>query len=188
LFIKIQYNRKAFELNTPATVGLADHEKEYLKDVNSLTDVLTNVIEPAISPIRSLISMLKDVEVSHPKMAKLGGPLPEVLANALADAKAADDIYGPSSLKASDAWNMAEQIAMDMNIAGYPTTTMANVSDTEKDHLRYKETAMLSHHDYIAVIDPQSLNDAMEALMKLEHLTRLVAIEKARLSYYFHEE
>ena len=146
--------------------------------------MLTNVVEPAIGPIRTLLSKLKDVEVSEPKMTKLGGPLPEVLANALADAKAADDIYGPASLKASDAWNMAEQIAMDMNVAGY-SSSVADVSDTQKDHLRYKETAMLSHHDYSAVVDLQSLDDAMDSLMKLEHLTRLAAIENARLSYYF---
>jgi hypothetical protein len=176
--------RKAFELGSLDSMGLIQNEKDYVDNVNNLSNMLTNVIEPAITPIQTLISTLKDKEIKDPKMPKLGGPIPEVLADALAEAKAADDIYGPNSLKASDAWNHAEQVAMDMNIAGY---TFSDVnSDTNKDHLRYKEAAMISHHDYSSVVDPQSLEDAMQALMKLEHLTRLVAIEKSRLGYYLH--
>jgi len=122
--------------------------------------------------------------------------MPEVVASALADAKAADDIYGPESIKASDAWNVAEQIVMDMNVAGYlaesssPTSSSSSSlsslhDDDDADRLRYKESAMASHHDYNTVVDPQSLDDAMRALMKLEHLARLLVIEKNRLSFGF---
>ncbi len=155
--------------------------------VHNLSDMLSNVIEPAIDPIRTLITTLKHREIEDPKMSKLGGKLREVVANALSDAKAADDIYGPESLKASDAWNLVEQIVMDMNVAG-ELTSSSDVTKMKGEHLRYKESALMSHHDYEAVVDPQSLDDAMQALMKLEHLTRLVMIEKNRLSFGFRDD
>lgn len=179
--------RNAFEMNSPHSVGLTTDEQEYVTKINNLTNLLSNAIAPAIGPLRALISNLEDIETCDPKMTRIGGPLPEVLANALVAAKAADDVYGPSSQTASAAWNVAEQIAMDMNVSGYPSS-ISNVSDSERDYFRYKETAAITHHDYLAVVDPRCLEDATEALMKLEHLTRLMIIENTRLNYYFDEK
>eukprot|EP01083_Nonionella_stella_P028880 79604_1 len=179
--------RNAFETSSPDLLGLPQNEQDYVNNVNHLYDMLSNVIDPAVGPIRTLINSLREKEIDDPKVSKLGGPMPEALANALAEAKAADDIYGPSSLKASDAWNFAEQVALEMNIFGYPSSTPEYISE-EPNNLRYKEAAMISHHDYFSIIDIQSLEDAMKALMKLEHLTRLVAIEKNRLSFYMQHD
>ena len=170
------------------SMNISENEKEYVDTVCNLSNMLSNVIDPAVAPIKTLIHTLKDIEIDDPKMVKLGGAMPEVLANSLAEAKAADDIYGPNSLKASDAWNYAEQVAMDLNISGSQSPLKDGVSPPvleKEENLRYKEAAMISHHDFSAVIDPQSLDDAIEALMKLEHLTRLVAVERNRLSYHF---
>mmetsp|Transcript_18711 Transcript_18711/g.22936 ORF Transcript_18711/g.22936 Transcript_18711/m.22936 type:complete len:125 (-) Transcript_18711:87-461(-) len=122
---------------------------------------------------------MKDKLIDHPKL----NPLPDVLSIALSEAKAADDIYGPNSLNSSDAWNKAEQIAMDINISGYSPVGVTTTENHDKDErLRYKETALRSHHEHATVIDTQSLEDVLGAIMKLEHLTRLLAIEKGRLS------
>lgn len=152
--------------------------------------MLTNTIESSTVPIRTLICSIIYAQMSDPNISKLGGPMPEVLANALSDAKAADDIYGPSDLKACTAWNKAEKIAMDMNVTGYTSrSSMPNVFDKEKrDHLhRYKESAMKAHHEFSAIIDTKSLEDGLEALMKLEHLARLVGMEKVRLDFHFRD-
>lgn len=178
--------RRAFEENKPhELIGLPQGEKDYVNSVSSLADILSNVIEPAIGPIKTLISLIRDSETGDPKLTGLGGPLPEVLANALSEAKAADDIYGPSSPKSSDAWGRAEKLSVDMDISGVKPS---DSNDTSKSALRYKEAAVTSHHDYFTVVDPAFLDEALEALVKLEHFTSLVVIEKNRLQHSVMDE
>jgi len=187
--------RKAFEYGTISSTGLNHDEIEsnemdgemmkYAQLVERLSNILSYGIEPTIQHIQALVETMTDELETHPELAKKN-PIPDILSHALSEAKAADDIYGSKSIKASDAWNKVEQIAMDINISGYSplgcTTTDTTASD---QHLRYKESALRSHHEHATVLDVQSLDDAMSALMKLEHLTRLVAVEKCRLASYF---
>jgi len=170
-------------MSSPRAEGLTSHEELYVERIHDLLDLLSIVIVPAIGPLKALISSLEELELDDPKVTRsLGAPLPEVLANALVEAKAADDIHGPCSASSNDAWERAEKIAMDLNVSGYKAS-MANASDSEMDHLLYKKAAVMTHHDYLAVVDPQSLEDAMQALMKLEHLARMMNIETNRLIY-----
>ncbi len=177
-------SRQAFDLDKSDDItaaGLPQIEKEYVHSVNSLADILSNVIEPAIGPIKTLILNIQNAEKDDPKLSELGGPLPEVLANLLSEAKAADDIYGPSSSKSTDAWHRAEDLAVDIDISGVKSSDSPELpNDTD---LRYKEAAVTSHHDYFTVVDPSFLEEAMEALVKLEHFTSLVVIEKNRLHH-----
>lgn len=166
-------------------MGLSQSEENYVHTVKSLADILSNVIEPAISPIKTLISYLKESEENDPKLSKLGGPLPENLANLLSEAKAADDIYGPSSSKSSDAWSRAENLAVDIDISGMKASDVDEESKVKFN--RYKEAAVTSHHDFSTVIDPNFLEETIEALTKLEHFTSLVVIEKNRLVHGFEE-
>ena len=101
-----------------------------------------------------------------------------MLANALSEAKAADEIYGPSSRKSLDAWARAETLSVDIDISGVKPS---DSNETSNSALRYKEAAVTSHHDYFNVVDPAFLDEALEALAKLEHFTSLVVIEKNRL-------
>ena len=111
------------------------------------------------------------MELNHPSVTKLGTLSPR-MAQALSEAKAADDVFGPNSVEANAAWDMAEMICMDHNTKDAVKGSNFN---------RYKEAAVSSHHNYMTVVDLTTLHNAMDAFGKIEHLHRLVKMERKRI-------
>ncbi len=154
--------RKAFEPTKHDSSEFV-HQVEFVNNVNGLSNLLSNVVEPALKPIRTLIHNLEEMSMNNPEVTKVG-PMPEILANALAEAKVEYDIHGPGDVKVSESFKIAEEIV---------------------EHMQYKgDDEGKIHHNYSVVLDDKALSDGMYAVMKLEHLMRLLAIEKVRLSSF----
>jgi hypothetical protein len=132
-----------------------------------------------LQQMRALAEKLSKLESDHPSVVKLG-ELPQSLKLALAEAKAADDVFGPNSKESDTAW----QIVEDAMMGDLDDAQLAD-SQGETQHViaRYQEAALRGHHhDYSVVVDPDSLRDAVDAFGTIEHVARLVRLETDRLA------
>ena len=123
-----------------------------------------------LKQMKDLAAKIRDLELDDPAVTHLG-ELSKDLKDALAEAKACDDIHGSNSAESAAAWNVVEGVAS--GVSGIAVTTT----------YRYSEAALKSHHDYAAVVDPESLDDAVDAFVRIEHLARLVNIEGERIAF-----
>jgi len=98
--------------------------------------------------------------------------LTDGLAVALAEARAADDILGPNSLEAMQAWDRVQAIS-----SGEGSQVSAGILNLSKTNNRYKEKALEAHHQYYSAVDGKALEDAVDAIGILEHLAKQVSIE-----------
>lgn len=135
-----------------------------------------------IRQIRVLGTTIMNMELEDPKATKLG-KMSDAMATALAEAKAADDVYGPNSEEARIAWDEAERVS---RLGPTTLTTMASPGHHASSTHRYMETALTSHHYYATVVDPQTLSQTIDAIGKLEHLERLVRMERNRIAGGLH--
>eukprot|EP01083_Nonionella_stella_P065422 171409_1 len=104
----------------------------------------------------------------------------EELANALIEARAADDIHGPTSPQASKAWDHVQLVS-----SGVPDAVAHILLDSEKK--QYKDSTIRFNsqgrsggtraHQYYTVLDRRSMEDALEAIHCLKHSAKLVQIE-----------
>lgn len=143
------------------------HKSEYQALVAQLAKLMDDSARQ-IKQMKSVATKIKDLETEDPQVTKLGA-MKEEFAKALAEAKAADDVHGPNSKEAISAWDDAEKVSQGGSFA--------------PDHpsYRYKEAAQGTHHMYRAVVDPKSLEEAVDAFGKIEHLGRLAAMESNRI-------
>jgi len=148
----------------------------YASQIKNLNDLLTSS-KPTLDQIKSLSSTLKQLEIDNPRVMT-GVHISDLLAAALAEARAADDIYGPNSVEATKCWDNAQLVSDRVSITGESSS-----SNKDAKTNRYKESAISSHHQYYTVVDPRSLEEAVEAIGKLEHLARQVAIEYTHLGH-----
>lgn len=94
------------------------------------------------------------------------------LAVALAEARAADEIHGPNSVEAMQAWDQVQVISPKEE-----TQVSAGNFNLSNKTNRYKEKALEAHHQYYSVVDGKALEDAVDAISMLEHLAKQVGIE-----------
>jgi hypothetical protein len=145
------------------------HKTEYANLLKAYSFLMDQTREQ-LEQMKTLAVKIQDLELDDPSVTRLG-ELSEDLKTALAEAKVADDIFGPNSDEAAGAWETVEDAA-----SGGTTTATT--------HFRYSEAALTGHHhDYAAVVDPQSLGDALDAFGRIEHLSRLVNIEGERIAF-----
>ena len=159
--------RQAFETSGHDSSELI-HEIEFANNINSLFSILSNVVEPTMDQMETSLTILREMAIDDPQTSKLG-PVPEKLANAIAEAKVEYNMYGPRSLKAIEALKEAEHIVEFLQ------------EYNSKD-------LVVSHHDYSAILDHGSLDDGLDALLKLKHFMRLVSMEKNILSRYLEDD
>jgi len=144
------------------------HETEYITLVENLSTLMESTSEKILQ-MKVLATQLKNLELDDPKVTRLG-QMSDSMAGALAEAKAASDTYGSNSEEAVGAWADLEKVAKGEELsASHPT-------------YRYNAKALSPHHYFKAVVDPQSLEDAIEGFGRIQHLSRLVAIEKSRIA------
>jgi hypothetical protein len=124
-----------------------------------------------IQQMKRICHLIQEMELNHPEVTKLG-KMSTVMAQALSEAKAADDVFGPNSVEANTAWDIAE-------MASTTTTIPDNTKDFSTN--RYREAAVSSHHNYMTVVDWTTLDHAIDAFGKIEHLHRLVKMENHRI-------
>jgi hypothetical protein len=107
---------------------------------------------------------------------------------ALAEAKAADNVFGPHSDQAYWKWRNVEDAVvgrLDVNcidgeLATSTSTTTSMMSTMP--NVRYLQNALSQHHhDYSAVVDTASIKEVVDALGTMEHFDRLVRIEAERV-------
>ena len=129
-----------------------------------------------LSQIKSVVSSLQQIETDDPTITKCVSPkVSKTLADALQKARAADTLHGPNSDQAAKAWDHVQLISSRV------PDVVANVLQDSKKN-RYKESVVSSHHQYYTVVDPKSLEGALEAIGRLEHLMKQVKIESGRLT------
>ena len=145
-------------------------EVDYVQDMEAL-DELLQATRMNLGMIKDLAEQLKELELQDPSLSDLGSsPDAEALRKAVAEAKAACDVYGPESKEARLTWEEVDAAA-------------DHHAKREESHssYRYSAAALKAHHDYNAVVDAQLLADAMEAVDKIEALALFVEVEKKRL-------
>ena len=137
----------------------------------SLIHELTIAVEGAsytLEQLHSLVLELKDVELLDPEVTEASAP-PERIKRALAEAKAAADVFGHESNECLHAWDEVEGI-------------IKGVKELDDHHYRYTEKAVIDHpHDYSAVVDLQSIKDFIEAIATIRHTGKLLRLEDQRL-------
>ncbi len=113
---------------------------------------------------------MKELELSDPSLKALGEePIAKAAREALSKAKAACDAHGPLSAEADAAWD-------ELDAASHH-----HLQESSHPSYRYSAVALMSHHNYNSVIDPQLLSDAIKAFETIEALSRFVRVEKNRL-------
>ena len=145
------------------------HETEYIMLVNNLS-ILMQETGSKLSQMKQLASKLKELELEDCKVTKLG-KMQEPFAKALAEAKAATDLFGVDSEESVEAWNDLKRISNGKD---------DGISSNHESY-RYNAASLSPHHYYSAVVDPATLKSALKGLGMIEHLGRLLMIEKNRI-------
>jgi hypothetical protein len=151
--------------------GAVEH-KQHLEKYKHIIEDLAVLMESTadnIALMKKMVGELEKLEIDDPSVTKLG-KVSHDLAMALAEAKAADEVCGPNSEEASKAWAIAEGVSKGEEFT------------PPSPSYRMNAKAQNAHHMYSAVVDPQSLEEAKDALGKIEHLTRLMTLEKNRVA------
>lgn len=172
--------RNAFQLSSKASYA------NYIDNLHSRL----NSCKANFKQIKEVSSALKELEISDPQLTKdlmLSNPL----ANVLAEARASDDVHGPNSPEAVSAWEKVQQMSSYSTRSSNDSVCTRDeeknngveTNQAKKKTNRYKESALSSHHQFYTVVDPRSLDEAITAIEKLEHLARQVEIEKSRLEW-----
>jgi methionine salvage enolase-phosphatase E1 len=151
--------------------------EEYADMIHGMATILQQTQEKLLQ-MKHLAERLSQLEQDHPSVVKLG-KLPANLKLALAEAKAVDDIYGPNSEQSETAWQIVQEAHND----DLKDTALTDIQgETQHANARYKEAALKGHHhDYNTVIDPDSLKEAIDGIGRIQHLSRLVELEKERV-------
>lgn len=148
--------------NTIATSAKGD----YFNQVQSLAFLMKGAKEK-LSQMKILSNHLKDLELNDPSLTQLGEDS-EKMRTALAEAKAAVDIHGPHSPEAESAWAVLDDCI--------------DSDECEVDsRYRYSAAALKAHHSYNAVVDAESIQEAIAAFEKIENFARFIELEKNRL-------
>lgn len=165
--------KKAFEIHeTPEKSPGYSSYATAIKNLSQLLD--SNSFN--LSKIKSLVSSLQQIETDDPSITKCVSPkVSKTLADALQKARAADTVHGPNSDQAAKAWDHVQLVSSRV------PDVVANVLQDSKKN-RYKESVVSSHHQYYTVVDPKSLEGALEAIGRLEHLMKQVKIESGRVT------
>lgn len=141
-----------------------DEFKVYSRHITSLHHLLQSA-KTTLNQIDTLTNLLQDeIGISNIHIS-------EELAAKLAEARAADEIYGATSSEAQDAWDEVDLVSKKDNVHPLSLSFFTHSTD------RYKESSLNAHHEYNAVVDHKSIQDGMEAVGKLKHLTNQVEIE-----------
>eukprot|EP00565_Helicotheca_tamesis_P006330 CAMPEP_0185728572 /NCGR_PEP_ID=MMETSP1171-20130828/3900_1 /TAXON_ID=374046 /ORGANISM="Helicotheca tamensis, Strain CCMP826" /LENGTH=242 /DNA_ID=CAMNT_0028397295 /DNA_START=97 /DNA_END=825 /DNA_ORIENTATION=+ len=139
---------------------------DYFNQIQSLAFLMKETKEK-LSQMKTLANHLMELELTDPSLTQLG-PEAENIRNALAEAKAAVGVHGPHSPEAESAWSALDDCV--------------NLDECEVDsHYRYSAAALKAHHSYDAVVDAESIQEAIEAFEKIENFARFVEVEKNRL-------
>lgn len=167
------------------TSNEVDVHRNYYDRIRSLSSLLEET-NSNLGKMKQLVLQVKAIELKHPSLARIpvdnpGGSGAQ-LKVALADAKAAMEVYGPSSPEAERAWAVID-ICFETNEDGM--LELKEESDVEANSAsssyRYSAAALEAHHAYDAVIDTALLEESVEALGTIEGLAKCVGLEKQRL-------
>lgn len=146
------------------------NKMDYASQVSALSYLLKDTQEK-ISQMRVLASNIKQLELKDASLTKL--PLDSSsFKTALAEAKAAKEVYGANSPQAIQAWEEVELCADSID-----GSDECNIESM----YRYSAAALKAHHYYDAVIDASFLQEAVEALDTVDSLRRFIHIESSRL-------
>jgi predicted RNA-binding protein with EMAP domain len=157
---------------------------EYFDLIESLSRQSQD-LRKSIQTLKETAQELQQLELMYPKASSwaMGDVSPDLKA-ALAEAKAADNVYGPHSDQAYWKWRNVEDAVMgrlDVNCVDGELATNRSASTTP--NVRYLMNALDSHHhDYSAVVDAGSIREVVDALGMIEHFDRLLGIEVERMN------
>jgi len=181
--------------------------KDYAHAVDALSHELQRGRE-SLKRLEILAARLQEMERRDPDVASDNDVGDRELKRAVADAKAALDRFGSSSLEAKAAFRKVDALSRDRHvkrrqtnagdgglvdeIASFPpmaaaaessasTPTSSSSADDDGRKARYSERAVTSHHDYDAVLDGALLQDTMEAIEKILAFGKFVEVERRRL-------
>lgn len=117
--------------------------------------------------------------MEEPSLARLADDgMGTALKAALAEAKAASEVHGPSSIQAIEAWDKLDSCFGDEN-GVLKVSEECDIVSTST--YRYSAAALKAHHNYDAAIDTTLLQESLDAVGVLEALGRFVSLEKRRL-------
>lgn len=135
----------------------------------------------SMQQMKRLLKEIKALDLKDPSLARLSdGEGGDALKAALSDAKAAVEVHGATSTKATKAWNRLDSCFGSSADGVLEFSDECNI-DSEPSSYRYSAAALKAHHLYNAAIDIELLDEALEALGMLKGLTKFVNIEKRRL-------
>lgn len=168
-------NKAAYSSPPETTV---DAPQDYYDHIRSLSYLLKDT-NSKLTQMKQLVGKIKDMELKDPSLARLPGESTGALKTALAEAKAAVEVYGPSSAEAKEAWDKLDS-CFGTNEDG--VLELTEECDIEPNAtFRYSAQALKAHHLYDAAIDTVLLEESVEALDMIEGLEKFVNLEKRRL-------
>ena len=146
----------------------------YANSIKKLSSLL-QAVSSTFMKLETLTATLKQMVVDDPGIIQANPDhtlISEELANALIEARAADDIHGPTSPQASKAWDHVQLVSSGV------TDAVAHILlDSEKKQYKDSTIRFNSHHQSYTVVDRRSIEDALEAIHCLDHFAKLVQIE-----------
>jgi hypothetical protein len=132
-----------------------------------------------LGQVKELVAQIKELELEDPSLARLADDgMGTALKAALAEAKAASEVHGPSSIQAIEAWDKLDSCFGDEN-GVLKVSEECDIVSTST--YRYSAAALKAHHNYDAAIDTTLLQESLDAVGVLEALGRFVSLEKRRL-------
>lgn len=146
---------------------LAFSGSDYAHAVDALAHELTKAHE-GLKKIEILAARLKEMEAHDPHIADMKEG--DTLKHAVAEAKAAIELYGTSSPEARVAFRQVDKVAEG---------ALEEIHEDNK--ARYTETAIKHHHSYNNIIDSELLQESMEAVEQILALEHFAKIEQKRL-------
>ena len=148
----------------------------YANSIKKLSSLL-QAVSSTFMKLETLTATLKQMVIDDPGITQANPDhtlISEQLADALIEARAADDIHGPTSPQASKAWDHVQLVSSGV------TDAVAHILlDSEKKQYKDSTIRFNSHYQYykVLVVDRHSIEDALEGIHCLDHFAKLVQIE-----------
>ena len=150
--------------------------QDYYDHIRSLSYLLKET-SSKVTQMKQLVEQIKDMEINDPSLARIPDDTAgQQLKVALADAKAASEVYGPSSSEATKAWDTLDNCFGPNGFA-----EECDIDSTNGSTYRYSAAALKAHHLYNAAIDTALLEESINALDMIGGLAKFVSLEKQRL-------
>ena len=153
------------------SLALKFSPSDYAHTVQALSKALHESHEH-LKQIEILSARLEEMEQHDPHIGDMSSQK-QALKQAVAEAKAAIERHGTTSIEAKNAFQAVDRLSS--------AKTGTNL-DKESSESRYSEAAIRSHHAYNTIVDKELLEESMQAIEKLMAFEHFVQVEEKRLA------